>query len=369
EPVRPGTPRDPAGLGQGLRDLTEAIGGILLPGAAGRGDRSAETDEGPGDAGAGERHTAPGGGAHADAPPPGEGGPEEPAADRAPGRPVEELHADATTGTGTDGDGDGDRVPDAHERDTTAEGVGERSDADPTEDSGPAELPDGAEDTGPADADPDEPDPAAEDAEDGEDGEDGEGTDPADDGAGAAPEEPAAVEPDADDPFAPDAAGRVPYPCPEERDVPGTDEVTAQVLPDAPWLLEASHMTLRGLEYHGVVNVRTGGGAVKQALKFTATAVDIGDLHQVVRGAGGLRYHVRAADGSTSTFRETTVTMYTERLEGNLFGLIPVVFDPRHEPLLDLGEAYFTDVRVTQAGQFGGTLTVPGMRQYMTHED
>jgi hypothetical protein len=110
----------------------------------------------------------------------------------------------------------------------------------------------------------------------------------------------------------------------------------------------------------------TADGSVKQTLKFTADKLDIGDLHQIVDGPNGLRYHVAAAEGSNSTFRNGEVTMYTERLEGKLFGLIPIVFDPENEPSVDLPIAHFTDVFVTQAGQFGGELTMPGMHQYMT---
>jgi hypothetical protein len=54
--------------------------------------------------------------------------------------------------------------------------------------------------------------------------------------------------------------------------------------------------------------------------------------------------------------------MYTEKLKGNLFGIIPVTFSPETPPPLDVPFAIFTDVEVTQAGQFGGTLTVPGLR-------
>lgn len=176
----------------------------------------------------------------------------------------------------------------------------------------------------------------------------------------AAPE--TAPEPD---PFAPDEDGLVPFPCPEERSVPGEDEQTALTLPDDPWYLEATSLTLRGLSYHGVVNVTTANGASKQALKFTADELDIGDLHQIVDGPDGVRYHVATAPDSTSTFRNGTVTMYTERLEGKLFGIIPITFDPEHEPPLDLPAIFFTDVLVTQAGQFGGELTLPGMHNYI----
>ncbi len=160
--------------------------------------------------------------------------------------------------------------------------------------------------------------------------------------------------------------GLEPFPCPEERQVPGVAEATALTLPDEPWYLDASYLTLRGLSYHGVVNVTTANGTVKQVLKFTADKLDIGDLHQIVDAPGGLRYHVATDPGSNSTFRDGTVTMYTERLEGNLFGVIPVVFDPEHQPPIDLPIAHFTDVFVTQAGQFGGTLNMAGMHIYTT---
>ncbi|MFI7276428.1 hypothetical protein [Streptomyces sp. NPDC049879] len=180
--------------------------------------------------------------------------------------------------------------------------------------------------------------------------------------------EPGADDAAADDPFAPDEQGRLPYPCPEERSVPGTDEALPVVLPDEGWYLQATYLTLRGLDYEGVVNVTTSGGRTKQALKFTADQLDIGDLHQIVDGEGALRYHVGTATGSNSTFRNGRVTMYTERLEGNLFGVIPIVFDPEHEPPLDISFAFFTDVFVHQAGQFGGDLTLHGMEIYTTED-
>ncbi|OEV30867.1 hypothetical protein AN219_08295 [Streptomyces nanshensis] len=152
------------------------------------------------------------------------------------------------------------------------------------------------------------------------------------------------------------------FPCVEHKKSAGKDEQTPNMLPNDPWTLKASSLGLHGLDYKGVVNIRTQDGKTKQALKFTASSVDIGDLHQIVDGPNGTKYHVRAAKGSTSTVKGGQVTMYTEELKGNLFGLIPIVFDPEHPPPLNIPEAYFTNVEVTQAGQFGGNLTVPGLR-------
>ncbi|MFR9676858.1 hypothetical protein [Streptomyces sp. TR06-5] len=156
------------------------------------------------------------------------------------------------------------------------------------------------------------------------------------------------------------------YPCVEEKKVAGTDEQTPNTLPNQPWTLKASTLSIRGQDYKGVVNVRTANGESKQVLKFTADSLDIGDLHQIVQGPDGLQYHVEAAPGSTSTIRESQVTLYTERLEGKLFGLVPIVFDAEHPPPLNLPNVYFTDVTVEQAGQFGGTLTIPGLHSTIT---
>ncbi|MFK8849175.1 hypothetical protein [Streptomyces sp. Ac-502] len=163
------------------------------------------------------------------------------------------------------------------------------------------------------------------------------------------------------DPNAPDADGKKPFPCVEEKKVAGAAEQPPATVPNQPWYLESSGLTLRGLDYQGVVNLTMPNGRTKQALKFTADSIDIGDLHQIVDGQAGKKYHVQAAAGSTSTIRDGKVTMYTERLQGNLFGLIPIVFDPEHPPPLNVPFAYFTKVKITQAGQFGGTLTIPGL--------
>ncbi|MGW7355960.1 hypothetical protein ACWGI0_04580 [Streptomyces sp. NPDC054802] len=159
------------------------------------------------------------------------------------------------------------------------------------------------------------------------------------------------------------------FPCP----TPDPDALAAAelepgipLLPDEPWILESSRLTLTGLDYHGIVEVKTGSGKIKKALKFTATGVDIKDLHQLTVGPNGTTGHVEARKGSTSEIRNGTVTMYTEELKGNLFGIIPVTFSPETPPPLNVPVAIFTNVKVTQAGQFGGTLTVPGLHNYFT---
>ncbi|GAA3037421.1 hypothetical protein [Streptomyces glomeratus] len=145
----------------------------------------------------------------------------------------------------------------------------------------------------------------------------------------------------------------------------GVEKIVA--LPDRPWHLEASSLTLNGADYQGVVKVRTANGTVKRVLKYViSNGTDIGDLHQLVDGQKGETYHVQAAKGSTSTITGGKTVMYTESISGNLLGLIPVTFSPDSPPPLNIPWIYFTHVKVTQAGQFGGTLTIPGMHQYIT---
>jgi hypothetical protein len=137
---------------------------------------------------------------------------------------------------------------------------------------------------------------------------------------------------------------------------------------DEPWYLEASSLLLKGADYQGIVEVQTAGGTRKKALKYVISdGTDIGDLHQIVKDKqSGKTYHVQAGKGTTSTIRKGDTVMYTESISGNLFGLIPITFSPDSPPPLNIPLIYFTDVKVTQAAQFGGTLTVPGMHLYTT---
>lgn len=153
--------------------------------------------------------------------------------------------------------------------------------------------------------------------------------------------------------------------CPVATD--DTSGVDNKILvPDDPWYLNASSLLLKGADYKGVVEVKTASGKVKKVLKYVISGgTDIGDLHQTVDDKqSGKTYHVKAAKGSTSTIRDGDTVMYTESISGNLFGLIPITFDPDNPPPLNIPLIYFTNVKVVQAGQFGGTLTVPGLQSY-----
>ncbi|MEU1482385.1 hypothetical protein [Streptomyces sp. NPDC005752] len=159
------------------------------------------------------------------------------------------------------------------------------------------------------------------------------------------------------------------FPCPtaDPEALAAADlEQGIPLLPDDPWILETSKLTLTGLDYQGIVEVKTYNGSIKKVLKFTADTIDIKDLHQLTKGPAGTSGHVKAEGGSTSTIRNGTVTMYTEELKGNLFGIIPITFSPQSPPPLNVPFAFFTDATVKQAGQFGGSLKVPGLQNYFT---
>ncbi|MFK0160189.1 hypothetical protein ACIQVL_46865 [Streptomyces sp. NPDC090499] len=149
-------------------------------------------------------------------------------------------------------------------------------------------------------------------------------------------------------------------------DVSGVDNKVA--VADDPWYLNASSLTLKSADYQGIVEVKTASGKTKKVLKYVISGgTDIGDLHQTVKDTQiGKTYHVQAASGSTSTITGGATTMYTESISGNLFGLIPITFDPDNPPPLNIPLIYFTNVKVVQAAQFGGTLHVPGMHVYTT---
>ncbi|MEU2617638.1 hypothetical protein ABZ642_05630 [Streptomyces sp. NPDC007157] len=149
-------------------------------------------------------------------------------------------------------------------------------------------------------------------------------------------------------------------------DVSGVDNKVP--VADDPWYLSASSLLLKSADYQGVVEVKTASGKTKKVLKYVISGgTDIGDLHQTVKDTTiGKTYHVQAASGSTSTIRDGDTTMYTESISGNLFGLIPITFTPDSPPPLNIPLIYFTNVKVVQAAQFGGTLHVPGMHVYTT---
>ncbi|WP_306321793.1 MULTISPECIES: hypothetical protein [unclassified Streptomyces] len=166
----------------------------------------------------------------------------------------------------------------------------------------------------------------------------------------------------------PQGSGDVPENCPAATDASGADEDTPAQLPDKTWKLEASSLLLKGADYKGLVDVRMADGSTKRVMKYVISkGTDIGDLHQIAPGPDGKFFHIRSDKGSTSTIRGGKTTMYTEELSGNLLGLIPLTFNAKNPPPVNLPTLFFTNVKVTQASQFGGNLHVPGL--HTTVED
>ncbi|MCS0634176.1 hypothetical protein NX801_00545 [Streptomyces sp. LP05-1] len=162
------------------------------------------------------------------------------------------------------------------------------------------------------------------------------------------------------------AKPRFPCPSPDPKALAEAEpEPGIPLVPDDPWKLESTKLTLNGLDYKGIVEVRTAGGELKKVLKFTASSLEIDNLHQMTVHSEGRTGHVTSRPGSTSTIEGGTVTMYTEELKGNLFGFLPITFSPSSPPPLNVPYAFFTSVKVTQAAQFGGTLTIPGLHNYI----
>ncbi|WP_316526229.1 hypothetical protein [Kitasatospora brasiliensis] len=153
------------------------------------------------------------------------------------------------------------------------------------------------------------------------------------------------------------------------------------VVPEQNWTLLTSRLALHGAVFHGVYDVKTPTGS-KRVLKFVVDSVDIDNLDMSTLQGNGVTFHVQGAPGSTSTMREGPVTMYVERLSGHLskvlglplpidLGEITLTPDTLPRWLYDLIgsipiplDLELTGVTAKQAGQFGGTLHIPGMHLF-----
>ncbi|MFI9156866.1 hypothetical protein [Kitasatospora aureofaciens] len=154
-----------------------------------------------------------------------------------------------------------------------------------------------------------------------------------------------------------------------------------QVVPEQNWTLRSSRLGLHGAAFHGVYDVKTPTGT-KRVLKFVVDSVDIENLDMSTLEGNGVTFHVQGAPGSTSTMRNGQVTMYVERLSGHLskvlglpipidLGEITLTPDTLPRWLYDLIgsvpiplDLELTGVTAKQAGQFGGTLRIPGMHLF-----
>jgi hypothetical protein len=153
-------------------------------------------------------------------------------------------------------------------------------------------------------------------------------------------------------------------------------------MPSVPWTLKSSNLELIDNQFWGVVTVQTTAGPVR-VLKFTAQAVNIGDLDMSTTQINQ-ELHVQGGPGTTSTMTGGTVTMYVTSLSGTLASAegIPLGWlgvnltltpDTLPQWLYDLIGSVpipltmsFTNAVAVQTGQFGGNLMIPGMHLYYT---
>lgn len=255
---------------------------------------------------------------------------------------------DGITGIGKGEEGEAAPTPTPSASSGAEDGTSEEDDTSGDSGDSGKDSPDSGKDTDPAGNGAEEPTDAASDA--------------------AQEAEEAADEATASPTPSPSASATVdPDDCPIATDVEGgiDNEI---LLPDDPWFLDASSLKLKGADYQGVVKVKTASGNVKEVLKYVISdGTDIGDLHQTVKDKqSGKTHHVQADKGSMSTITDGDTVMYTEKISGKLFGLVQLTFSPESPPPLNIPLIYFTDVKVQQAGQFGGTLRVPGLSSYIT---
>ncbi|MFC1420192.1 hypothetical protein [Streptacidiphilus cavernicola] len=159
--------------------------------------------------------------------------------------------------------------------------------------------------------------------------------------------------------------------------------VTPGEMPADPWTLKTTKLALGNTQFWGVKTVKTAAGDVR-VLKFTAQTVGIGDLDMSVKQQTGELLHVKGGPGTTSTMTGGTVTMYVTSLSGTLakaegiplaaLGIkLTLTPDTLPEWLYDLVGSVpiplnleLDDATAIQTGQFGGNLTIPGMRLFYT---
>jgi hypothetical protein len=140
----------------------------------------------------------------------------------------------------------------------------------------------------------------------------------------------------------PSATGS-PIPCLGDR-VLGLAASADDVPPVAakPGLLETNLLTMYDSTYDGVVNLPTTAGSTIRALKFSMTKAVNKPFSLTIDGPSSSTTAITSDELTTTG----TVKFYTERFEGKLFGLIPVVFTPDQPPPLTLPVLWFTDVKI-----------------------
>ena len=109
-----------------------------------------------------------------------------------------------------------------------------------------------------------------------------------------------------------------------------------------PGLLETDSLTMLDATYDGVVNLPTGAGTSARVLKFSMGSAENKPFRLTINEASGAQTVITSNDLTTSG----NVKFYTARFEGNLFGVIPVVFTPDQPPPATLPIMWFTKVKI-----------------------
>jgi hypothetical protein len=107
-------------------------------------------------------------------------------------------------------------------------------------------------------------------------------------------------------------------------------------------LLETDSLTMYNSTYGGVVNLRTGAGTTIRVLKLGMTKTVNKPFHLTIDEPDGGTTVITSNELATIG----NVQFYTERFEGKLFGVFPLVFTPDQPPPLLLPLLWFTDVKV-----------------------
>ncbi|MYS85240.1 DUF6114 domain-containing protein [Embleya scabrispora] len=157
-------------------------------------------------------------------------------------------------------------------------------------------------------------------------------------------------------------AGKTPFPCPIKGPVDakaGSGEPPVAV---DPFVLRSNLLAMAGLNYEGVVKVKTLQGTEEPALKFTVSkGIDIWNLSMTVKEASGRDVAITAREGSKSWMEaDTKTTMYVKYLKGNIFGVVPITFTPDSPPPINVPVVFFTNVESAMYAQLGGRMHIPG---------
>jgi hypothetical protein len=127
-------------------------------------------------------------------------------------------------------------------------------------------------------------------------------------------------------------------------------------------ILKSSLLAMAGLDYKGVVKVRTKDGTEEDALKFVVSGgMDIWNLSMTVKEDNGTDVVISSDAGSKSWMNAgVDTTMYVKSLKGNIFGVVPIEFTPGKPPPINVPIVFFSNVESAIYAQLGGVLHIPG---------